>query len=91
MYGNSMASYHKDLLKVVGAWQKPCQCKKLQQKGHIAYTYIGTQWHQLNHKDLLELVTTWEKPCCYCLKNKKDIKLTHAWELSGISSITKTY
>jgi thioredoxin-related protein len=64
-------------------------CKK--QKGHKTQTCMGIQWHQLNHKDLLEVVTTWQKPCCYCLQSKKDIKLTHAWELNGISSITKTY
>jgi hypothetical protein len=59
-----MASYHKDLFEVV-AWQKPYQCKKLQQKKHIVYTCMGIRWHQLNHKDLLEPIVTWKKPC-YC-------------------------
>jgi hypothetical protein len=52
---------------------------------------MGSQWHQLNHKDLLEAITTWQKPCWYCLQSKKVIELTCAWELNGISSITKIY
>jgi hypothetical protein len=43
------------------------------------------------HKDLLEVVVAWKKPYFYCLQNKEDIEVTHAWEFSGISSITKTY
>jgi len=52
---------------------------------------MGIQWYQLNYKDLLKIVVTLQKPCCWCLQGKKDRELTHAWELNGISSITKTY
>ncbi len=51
----------------------------------------GNSMASTQSQNLLEAITTWQKPCWYCLQSKKVIELTCAWELNGISSITKIY